>query len=88
MYLRSIPKSVKPGAKYFKKMWKVTKRLAKNENGVEIILTPFSFVAGTVVYAANAAASPVLAIFYKGKSISIPAGSQFTIQLTDDVFIN
>lgn len=87
MYFQSIPKSIKPGANYFKKMWKVTKKLAKNESGVEIILTPFSFVAGTVVYVVNVVASPVLAIFYKGNSITIPKDSPFTIQLREDALL-
>lgn len=87
MYLKSIAKSMKPGTTYFKKMWKVTKKLARNESGVEIILTPFSFVAGSVVYVANLVASPCLAIFYKGKSITIPAGAPFTIKLREDAIL-
>lgn len=86
-YLKSIPKAIKPGANYFSKMWKVTKRLARNESGVEIILTPFSFTAGAVVYVANFIASPVLAIFYKGNSITIPANSKFTIKLREDAIL-
>ena len=88
MYWRSFPKVMKPGTNFFKKMWKVTKNLAKNENGVEIILTPFSFVTGTVVYVVNLAVSPVLAIFYKGKSITIPAGSEFVIKLREDAVLS
>lgn len=87
MYLRSIPKTMKPGTKFFKKMWKVTCNLARNDSGVEIILTPFSFVTGTVVYVVNLALSPVLAIFYKGKSITIPKNSPFTIQLREDAVV-
>ncbi|MBS4760051.1 MAG: hypothetical protein KHX03_05085 [Clostridium sp.] len=87
MYFQSIPKAMRPGTKFFKKMWRVTCNLAKNESGVEIILTPFSLITGTLVYAVNLVASPVLAIFYKGKSITIPADSQFTIQLREDVHI-
>lgn len=87
MYLRSIPKAMKPGNTYFKKMWKVTKNLARNDSGVEIILTPFSFISGTVVWVVNFAVAPVLAIFYKGKSITIPANSQFTIQLKEDLYL-
>ena len=87
MYLRSIPQSIKPGARFFKKMWRKTKNLAKNENGVEIILTPFTFLTGTVVYAVNFVTSPVLALFYKGKSITIPAGALFTIQLREDAVL-
>lgn len=87
MYFQSIPKAMRPGTKFFKKMWRVTCNLAKNESGVEIILTPFSLITGTLVYAVNLVVSPVLAIFYKGKSITIPADSQFTIQLREDVHI-
>ena len=87
MYFQSIPKAMRPGTKFFKKMWRVTCNLAKNESGVEIILTPFSFLTGTLVYAVNFVASPVLAIFYKGKSITIPSGSPFTIQLREDAVL-
>lgn len=87
MYLRSIPKSIKPGANFFKKMWRKTKNLARNENGIEIILTPFTLVTGTVVYVVNLVSSPVLALFYKGKSITIPSGTLFTIQLREDAVI-
>lgn len=87
MYFQSIPKAMKPGATFFKKMWKVTCKLAQNDSGVEIILTPFSFLTGTLVYAVNFVASPVLAIFYKGKSITIPKDSPFTIQLREDAVL-
>ncbi len=87
MYLKNILKAMKPGTTFFKKMWRVTRKLAKNDSGVEIILTPFSFLTGTVVFAINFVASPVIAIFYKGKSITIPAGSNFTIQLREDAVL-
>ncbi len=87
MYFQSIPKSLTPGTNYFKKMWKVTCKLAQNDSGVEIILTPFSFLAGSTVYAVNFIASPVLAIFYKGKSITIEQNSPFTIQFRKDVIL-
>lgn len=85
MYFQSFPKALKPGTSFFKKMWKVTCKLAQNDSGVEIILTPFSLLTGSVVYAVNFVASPVLALFYKGKSITIPADSPFTIQLRENV---
>lgn len=87
MYFQSIPKAMKPGSTFFKKMWKVTCKLAQNDSGVEIILTPFSLLTGTLVYAVNFVASPVLAIFYKGKSITIPKDSPFTIQLREDAVL-
>lgn len=87
-YFQSIPKALKPGTKYFKKMWKVTCKLAQNDSGVEVILTPFSLLTGTVVYAVNLVTSPVLALFYKGKSITIPKDSPFTIQLREDAALS
>lgn len=87
MYFQSIPKALKPGTTFFKKMWRVTCKLAQNESGVEIILTPFSLITGVVVYAVNLVASPVVAIFYKGKSITIPANSRFIIQLREDAVL-
>lgn len=87
MYFQSFPKALKPGTSFFKKMWRVTCKLAQNDSGVEIILTPFSLLTGSVVYAVNFVASPVLALFYKGKSITIPADSPFTIQLREDVSV-
>ena len=86
MYFQSFPKALKPGTSFFKKM-RVTCKLAQNDSGVEIILTPFSLLTGSVVYAVNFVASPVLALFYKGKSITIPADSPFTIQLREDVSV-
>lgn len=87
MYFQSFPKALKPGTSFFKKMWRVTCKLAQNDSGVEIILTPFSLLTGSVVYAVNFVASPVLALFYKGKSITIPADSPFIIQLREDVSV-
>lgn len=86
-YWQNMGKSTQKGHAFYNKMWKKTKGLAKNANRVEIILTPFTFLCGTVVYAANIIASPALALFSKGGSISIPKNAIFTIQLTEDTLI-
>lgn len=86
-FWKGLVKSTTPGYNYFKKMWRYTCKYWKNNNGVEILLTPITFISGTVVYAVNIVASPVLAIFSKGGPISIPKNADFVIQLRDDIFI-
>lgn len=82
-YMKSMIKSTTPGYNYFKKMWKLSCNLCKDKG--TIILSPFSFLLGTFVYGTNVIASPVVAVFSKGKSIQIPANSSFEIKLNDDV---
>lgn len=86
-FWKGLVKSTTPGYKFFKKMWRCTCKYWKNDNGVEILLTPVTFISGTVVYVLNVAASPVLAIFSKGGSISIPKNADFVIQLREDINI-
>ena len=45
-------------------------------------------VVGAVGYGVNAVVSPVTALFSKGGSLSIPAGSTFEIKLLDDVYVS
>lgn len=86
-FWKGLVKSTTPGYNFFKKMWRCTCKYWKNDNGVEILLTPITFVSGTVVYVLNIAASPVLAIFSKGGSITIPKNADFVIQLREDINI-
>lgn len=84
-YLTNTAKSIAPGKRFNDKMWKATKKLA-NE-GVTFIFSPITLVSGLLVFGVNIIASPVIAIFSKGNSISIPADSAFQIKLTEDVTI-
>lgn len=84
-YAKSMLHASKPGVHFFKKMMRVTAQLASD--GSSIVLTPFSAIIGTVTMASNIMIAPAVAIFYKGGSISIPAGSDFEIKLSEDVFI-
>ena len=63
-----------------------TTKLAQNP--YTLILTPFTAVAGVVVYGANIVGSPVFAMFSKGGKISIPAGTEFEIKLLEDVYLD
>ena len=84
-YWANLAKSIAPGKRFNDKMWKSTKKLAND--GVTIIFSPFTLVSGLVVFGVNIMASPVVAVFSKGGSISIPADSAFQIKLTEDVTI-
>lgn len=84
-YISNTFKSTKFGQKYFSKMWKTTKSLAKD--GATVIFTPFPLITGTVVYGVNVITSPLFGIFSKGGSLTIPAGSDFEIKLLEDLVI-
>lgn len=84
-YWSNLAKSITPGRKFNDKMWRTTKKLAGE--GVTFIFSPFTLASGLVVYGVNIMASPVIAIFSKGSSISIPADTAFRIKLTEDVTI-
>lgn len=83
-YLNGLVKSNSFGAKYFKKMLKVSKNLSKDV----VILCPFPVIIGTLVYAGNLVASPFIAIKYKGGRVIIDKDSIFEFKLTDDFYIS
>ena len=85
-YWKSVANSTKPGAKFYRKSMRATVKLAQNP--WTLILTPFTAVAGVVVYGVNIVGSPVFAIFAKGGRISIPAGTEFEIKLLEDVYLD
>ncbi len=84
-YWSNLAKSIAPGKRFNDKMWKSTKKLASE--GVTFIFSPLTLASGLIVFGANIVASPVIAIFSKGGSISIPADTAFRIKLTEDVTI-
>lgn len=84
-YLRSLPKTITWGRSYKNKMYRATARLSKET--ATLILCPFSFLFGTVGYAANLLLSPVLALKYKGERITLKTGTDFTFKLSEDLVI-
>ncbi len=84
-YLSSMLKSMKPGFHFCHKMFIVSGNLARD--GSSIVLAPFAIVFGASAVAGNLFVSPVLAVFYKGNSINIKGGSNFEINLAQDLFI-
>ena len=71
--------------KFYKKAWRTTKKFAKD--GLEVILTPITFVSGVTVLAVGTIASPFVALFTKGERLFINKGTHFHIKLLDDTQI-
>lgn len=84
-FISSMLKSMTPGKNYMIKMVRITKNLAID--GSTVILTPFSLAAGVIGFGGNALVSPVIALFRKGNSISLPQNSIFEVKLDEDCFI-
>jgi hypothetical protein len=84
-YMSNLPKSMRWGRNYKNKMYRVTKKLAKEP--YTMILCPFSFLFGTVGYAGNLMLSPIIAIKYRGNRVIINKGANFTFKLTENLNI-
>ncbi len=84
-YWKSVAKAIKPGQKFYSKSWQLTKKFAGD--GLEVILTPITFVGGVTVLAANVAVSPAIALFSKGGRLFINKGTKFQIKLIEDTAV-
>lgn len=84
-YWKSVEKSIKPGKRFYDKTWATTKKLA-NSN-MTIIFSPFTLVAGVMVFGVNIIGSPLFAMFSKGGNLTIPANTPFELKLLEDTTI-
>lgn len=84
-YWKSVEKSIKPGKRFYDKTWATTKKLA-NSN-MTIIFSPFTLVAGVMVFGVNIIGSPLFAMFSKGGNLSIPANTPFELKLLEETTI-
>jgi len=84
-YWRNMSKAMTPG----KKVFGATQTCASVFYPIPIIqiiaIVPLTI--GAVVYLVNAVAAPIISIFAKGGSVSLPAGTQFQIKTTKEVEI-
>ncbi len=81
-YWKNFAKVTSPGRKVF-----AATQSCANAMSVIPILNLIAFVplvGGAVVYTVNFVTAPVIAIFTKGGSLKIPAGSEFQIKITED----
>ena len=84
-YWRSVEKSIKPGKRFYDKTWATTKKLA-NSN-MTVIFSPFTLVAGVMVFGVNIIGSPLCAMFSQGGNLSIPANTPFELKLLENTTI-
>lgn len=76
-YLKNCIKAVKPGQKTFRVMKKAANVLLPYPIVNILSLVPLTI--GTTTFLVNAAFSPIISIFMKGGSISIPEGTAFYV---------
>jgi hypothetical protein len=84
-YWTNYAKAMQPGRKVFN----ATQSCASAMSPIPVIniLAVVPLITGAVVYTVNFVAAPVIAIFSKGGSLSLPAGTQFQIKVTQDTQI-
>ncbi|MCQ2789580.1 MAG: hypothetical protein MJ229_04280 [bacterium] len=85
-FMANTGKSIKPSAKFSKKMFKASKKCVK-KGGFNILLSPFPAALGIVAVAGNTAISPAISLFKKGDGIKLPKGTVFQVKLTQDMYI-
>lgn len=56
-------------------------------DGLTVILSPFTFIGGTVGYLGGIVLSPLTALTAKGGRISLPPNTMYEIKLTEDLYI-
>lgn len=81
-YWKGVAKTAKPSIKFYKKAWSTTKKFAKD--GLEVILTPITFIGGATVLLVGTVSSPFVALFTKGERLFINKGTYFQIKLLED----
>ncbi len=82
LYLKNISKAMTPG----KKVFSATQNCTSAMSAIPII-NLVSFVpitGGAVIYTVNLVMAPIISIFTKGKSISLPKGTLFVIKITEE----
>lgn len=84
-YLASVGKNIKRSHQFFRKAMKKTSELAND--GFTVILSPFTFIGGTVGYVGGVVLSPITALKAKGDKISLPPDTMYEIKLTQDLYI-
>ena len=85
-YLKTVWKNGGWGRALFNRMLNLTVNLGGD--GSTIVLAPFPFLYGTLCVGLNTLVSPVTAFFKKGGHIAIPAGSNFRIKLSEDIYVD
>lgn len=84
-YAYTMGKNIKKSHQFFRKSMKKTSEFAND--GLTVILSPFTFIGGTVGWLGGVILSPVTALKAKGDRISLPPDTLYEIKLTQDLYI-
>jgi len=84
-YIKGISNNVNKGQQFYKKSRRASTKLSTNPIGT--IISPIPTIVGTVGYGVNFIASPITALWSKGSHISLPAGTNYTIKLREDLYL-
>ena len=84
-YWNGIVKNVNKGEQFYKKTRATSTKMASHPVGV--IVSPIPTIVGIVGYGANLIVSPVTAIWSKGEHITLPAGTDYTLKLREDLYL-
>lgn len=84
-YIVSIGRNIQKSHRFFRKAMKKTSEFAND--GLTVILSPFTFIGGTVGYLGGIVLSPLTALAAKGGRISLPPNTMYEIKLTEDLYI-
>lgn len=84
-YLSTTGKNISKSNKFFKTAMKKTKEFSND--GLTMILAPFTFVGGVVGYAGGVVVAPIRALGAKGARISLPPNTTYVLKLTKDLYI-
>jgi hypothetical protein len=84
-YWKGVANQIDKGERFYKKTRRASAKLSNNPIGM--FISPAPVIVGTSVYAVNLVTSPITSIGTKGGKISIPAGTEFEIKLTEDVYL-
>ena len=84
-YASAVKKSISKSNTFLKKSMRETSHLASDK--LPVLLSPFTFVGGVLIYTGRVVISPVTSLTAKGDRISIPSDSLYEIKLTKDLYL-
>ena len=84
-YAKGIANNVNKGKQFYNKSRRTSSKLSSNPFGT--IISPIPTIVGAVGYGVNFVASPITALWSKGSHISLPAGTNYTIKLREDIYL-
>ena len=84
-YAKGIANNVNKGQQFYNKSRRTSAKLSSNPFGT--IISPIPTIVGAVGYGVNFIASPITALWSKGSHISLPAGTNYTIKLREDLYL-